>query len=131
MKSISLLCLIVVMLFAACQSKQSPAEAVAALPVGDPAKGAELFQQSIGGAPACASCHTLDGSHLVGPSMAGYGQRAATRVEGESAQVYTYRSIITPAAHLVAGYNNLMYTEYSRKLNEQQIADLIAFLLQQ
>ncbi|RMG86626.1 MAG: cytochrome c [Chloroflexi bacterium] len=131
MKPTALLCLIMVVLFAACQSKPSPEEAVAALPVGNPANGAELFHQSIDGAPSCASCHALDSSRLVGPGMAGYGERAATRVDGESAEVYTYHSITTPAAYLVAGYSNLMYTEYSRKLDDQQLADLIAFLLQQ
>ncbi|PJF21507.1 MAG: hypothetical protein CUN56_10710 [Phototrophicales bacterium] len=132
MRSVAILGLLILVLFGVgCQSTQDPAQAVNALPVGDAERGSLLFQQSIGGAPTCASCHTLNDQRLTGPGLAGYGERAATTVSGQSAEVYTYQAIVRPAAHVVAGYSNIMYTEYSRKLNQQQIADLIAFLLEQ
>lgn len=131
MKSTTLLCFIMIVLLAACQSGQDPVAAVAALPPGDADSGEVLFNREVGGAPTCASCHLLTDQRQTGPGMAGYGERAGAAAEGESAEVYTYRSIVSPAAHIVAGYSNIMYTEYGRKLNDQQLADLIAYLLDQ
>lgn len=99
------------------------------LPAGDAARGAELFAQQINGAPACTSCHLETESSA--PVMAGYGERAGSRVRGESAEEYTLNSIINPASHIVDGYSNLMYRDYEDKLTQQQIADLIAYLLTQ
>lgn len=98
---------------------------------GDAERGAELFAQSINGAPTCSSCHALTDASLVGPGMQGYGERASQAVSGQDAITYTYYSITSPARHIVPGYVNMMYLEYQSKLNNPQIADLIAFLLQQ
>lgn len=98
-------------------------------PEGDASNGAILFAETINGAPSCVSCHSLDGSALTGPSLQGYAERAGSRVEGQSAEVYTYQSIVQPAAHVVSGYANVMYTQYGDRLSDQQIADLIAYLL--
>ncbi|MBZ0291815.1 MAG: cytochrome c [Anaerolineae bacterium] len=96
---------------------------------GDASSGEKLFLQSIDDAPTCASCHALDGSRLIGPSLQGYAAAAGTRVEGQSAEEYTFYSIVRPAQHLVNGFSNLMYTEYDVKLQGQDIADLIAYVL--
>ncbi len=111
---------------AACSS--SPA-APAALPPGNAAHGAELFAQQVGGAPACSTCHTLDGTALVGPSLQGYAEHAATRVENQSAQDYTVASITQPATFIVEGFGNLMYAQYGQRLSAQDTADLTAYLL--
>src|SRR5690606_10159088 len=100
-----------------------------ALPPGDAANGEALFTQAISGAPACSTCHSLDGSALVGPTLQGYAEIAAARVEGESAQDYTYTSIVQPAAHVVNGFPNAMYNQYGQRLSAQQLSDLIAYLL--
>jgi mono/diheme cytochrome c family protein len=99
------------------------------LPPGDARQGEALFTQNIGGAPACSTCHTLDGAALVGPSFQGYGSRAAARVANTSAETYTYESITRPAVHLVEGFPNAMYGQYAQALSPQQFADLIAYLL--
>lgn len=99
------------------------------LPQGSVERGAEWFAQSVNGAPSCVSCHSLDGVVLVGPSLQGYGRVAGERVEGLSAEDYTYSSIVRPAEHLVSGFGNVMYNQYERKLSAQQIADIIAYLL--
>jgi len=53
-----------------------PALAAAAPAVGDPQRGARLFQQ-------CAACHSLEpGRHLTGPSLAGLWGRKAGTVQG-------------------------------------------------
>lgn len=99
------------------------------LPEGDAASGEKLFQQTINGAPSCASCHSLAHTALVGPGLVGYGERAAQQVKGESAEEYTFNSIARPAKHVVSGFSNLMYSEYIEKLSPEDVADLIAYLL--
>lgn len=121
-----LLSVVVLLLAAACGTSPS---APATLPPGDSTHGAELFTQQVGGAPACSTCHTLDGTTLVGPSLQGYAARAATRVENQSAQDYTHTSIVQPAAFIVEGFGNTMYTQYGQRLSAQEIADLTAYLL--
>ena len=125
---IILLCALLLLLIVACSPANTAANAES-LPPGNANNGATLFTESIGGAPACSTCHTLDGTKLVGPSLQGYAEQAAARVEGDSAESYTYTSIIQPAAHIVEGYPNAMYAQYEQRLTSQQLSDLIAYLL--
>jgi cytochrome c oxidase subunit II len=118
---------LLLLLAAACST--SSADTGAPLSPGDAARGAALFNESIGGAPVCLTCHTLDGSTLVGPSLLGFAEIAATRVEGQSAEDYARASILQPASHIVSGFSNLMYNQYAQRLTTQQTADLIAYLL--
>ena len=101
------------------------------LPEGDIARGETLYSENINGAPSCVSCHLLSESPMVGPGLGGYSEIASTRIEGQSAEEYTFNAIVRPATHLVEGYNNLMYSRYGTKLEEQDLADLISFLLTQ
>ncbi len=121
-----LMLLATLLLVAACNSQPMD---VSELPVGDPERGAVLYTESINGAPTCSSCHALTDERMTGPGLAGYGEIAGTRVEGQSAEEYTYEAIMQPSAHLVEGYGNLMYAEYRSRLSAQQVADLIAYLL--
>jgi cytochrome c2 len=113
----------------ACTSNATPLADVGSLPEGDIERGAELFIQRIKGAPSCAGCHTLTDVQEVGPGLAGYSQRAVTRVDGLSAEEYTYNSILQPSSYVVDGYSNLMYQQFRNKLNNQALADIIAYLL--
>ncbi|MEO8609850.1 MAG: cytochrome c [Chloroflexota bacterium] len=99
------------------------------LPPGDATHGAELFTQSVNGAPPCSTCHQTDENTLVGPGLKGFGARAGTRVEGQSAEQYTQESIMHPASFVVSGFANAMYNQYASKLSPQDIADLTAYLL--
>lgn len=99
---------------------------------GDPARGEALFkQQTIGEAPGCATCHSLQaGQVIVGPSLAGVGLRARNRVEGLTAEEYLHRSIVEPDAYVVEGFNpGVMYQEFEDVLSDEQLYDLEAFLL--
>lgn len=127
-----ILTLSLILMLAACAP--APSEEISpagfdSLPVGNPARGAELFDERIGGQPTCTSCHSLDGSRNVGPTVQGYGQVAGQRVSGQSAEEYTYESIISPWAHIVPSYGNAMPARYSQVLTPQDTADLIAFML--
>jgi cytochrome c oxidase subunit 2 len=123
------ICTVIFLVAAACSPAASSASGLASLPAGDASSGATLFTEQVGGAPACSTCHTLDGSELVGPSLQGYAAVAPTRVENQSAQEYTYTSIVQPAAFIVSGFGNVMYNQFGQKLSPQQTADLIAYLL--
>ena len=118
--------ILVILALVACSSAPPSAKD---LPPGDASRGAQLFSQSINGAPSCASCHNLDNTVNTGPGMQGYGARAGTRVPNVSAQDYTYQSIVQPGAYIVPGFGNVMYDQFGQRLSPQQIADLMAFLL--
>lgn len=119
------LCLL---LLTACST---PEVRYADLPAGDAGRGMALFNESITGAPTCASCHLLTEARLTGPGMAGFKAHAGARVAGLSAEDYTVQSIVRPAAYIVDGYPNSMYANYADRLSKQQIADLVAYLLTQ
>ncbi len=99
------------------------------LPPGDAARGATLFDASIDGAPACADCHAIGGRPKSGPSLDGYAAIAGERVDDQDAVTYTFDSILQPAKHITRGYSNVMPGDYADKLSQQQVADLIAYLL--
>jgi cytochrome c2 len=129
MKQILLMSLLSLLILAACGA--TPKVDVSSLPAGDPVRGESIFSESINGAPACSSCHLLSEETQVGPGMSGFAEQAATRVEGQAAAEYTLTSILSPSRYIVNGFGNLMYVGYSSKLDEQQLADLIAYLLTQ
>lgn len=117
----------ITILVSACSSTdENPLDS---LPDGDVTRGKSVFNESISGAPTCSSCHTVDGNVLLAPSLLGYAAVAATRVEDQSAEQYTYTSITRPPAYTVSGFGNTMYNQYGQRLTPQQIADLIAYLL--
>lgn len=112
---------------AACGSTTTPNESA----VGDVAEGRTLFQTGGVSQVPCATCHTLDGSTLVGPSLQGISERAKTRVAGLSDVEYIHQSIVDPSAYVVEGYRDLMNKTYGETLSEGDINNLIAFLLTQ
>lgn len=126
-----LLCLLLVSLqLVACtgENESSPPEA------GDPALGKDLYSQTVLGpraAPGCVTCHSLKpGVTLVGPSHAGIAGRAGSMIEGLSAEEYLRESIINPDAHVSEGFApGIMYQRFGEDLTEQEINDLVAFML--
>jgi cytochrome c2 len=108
------------------------ASCTAAPPQGDPAQGARLFYaEQIGEAPGCKTCHSVaPGEVIVGPSLAGIAYRAGSRESGVTAEDYIRQSIIEPNAYTVDGFSTgVMYQKFSEELSEEQLRDLIAFLL--
>ncbi len=117
------------------------AQAPAATTGGNAANGQALFSQSVlAGNAGCTTCHSLEpGKALVGPSMAGIGARAAAAVPGQSAEEYLHQSIVDTNAFLAKGCNaanpeaqcvaGIMPQDWPQKLTEQEIDDLVAYLL--
>lgn len=97
---------------------------------GDVNTGKALFaQQTIGANVGCITCHSLDGSKLVGPSMKGIGTRAGKEVQGESAEQYVRNSILEPNAHAPSGYAVGVMPGYKGVVSDAQLNDLVAYLL--
>lgn len=102
--------------------------------VGNAANGEDLYSSAVIGpnsAPGCITCHSLDeGVVIVGPSHAGLAARAGTYIAGTSAEDYLRQSILEPNAHLVEGFGaDIMYQNYATDLTEDQINDLVAYML--
>jgi sulfur-oxidizing protein SoxX len=96
---------------------------------GDAAAGETVFNEVA--APACGSCHSLEpGVVLVGPSLATIGAEAGSRVSGTSAEDYLHESVVDPNAYVVDGSPaNVMPQNYGSQLSEQQIKDLVAYMM--
>lgn len=118
---------ILLLLFtASCASLSGPSGMAA----GDSQRGEALFKSGTNGAPPCMTCHALaPGQFTLGPVMMGIRERAGSRVEQLSVESYLRQSILEPGLYVVPGYRNLMYPEYQSLFSEQNIADLIAFLI--
>ena len=105
--------------------------------IGDQAAGQIVF--GVSSSPiTCATCHSMDGPDGLGPSFGsrpaipepGISARAASRVDGMSAEDYICQSILDPSAFLVPGFfDGVMTQNFRETLNDQQLADVIAYLL--
>lgn len=105
---------------------------MAASAAGDVERGAQLFAQGQGEIPPCSTCHqTVTGQFgfSTGPNLDGIGERAETQMDGLGAEAYLRQSILEPERYIVSGYRDIMYPDYSAHLTEQNIQDLIAYLL--
>ncbi len=118
---------------AACGGGSNAGDGPTAAAVGDPTAGEALFKQATIGdaAPGCITCHSLEaGQVVVGPSLAGVASRAGEQVAGQTAEEYLRNSILDPNAFIVKGYSvNGMYQDFGDVLTEQQVNDLVAYLL--
>lgn len=81
----------------------------------------------------CIGCHALDpNATSTGPTWHNAGDHAVVRVPGESPAFYLYESIVNPGAHVVEGYAaNIMPANFKDQMTPQEIADMVAYLLQQ
>ena len=106
--------------------------------VGDPVQGRQIWDDG-GGAlegGGCQECHSLDGSektvaNVIAPTWLGISGLAGDRVPGMSAEVYLRESIVDPSAYIVEGYSDLMPKGFKFLLSEEDIDNLVAFLLTQ
>lgn len=98
----------------------------------DPIAGRKLYYEtSLGTNAGCRICHSLEpGQTLVGPSFAGLAERAQDRIPGMTAEEYVRQSILEPDAYVVDGFPaGQMVSNLDEVLSEQQINDLIAYLM--
>ena len=109
---------------------------------GDPSSGKILFEKGNGNpaVPACISCHNVDSEEVkVGPSLAEIGHHGAEHAEehGQTVDEFLREAIVEPNHSLMEDPNHvfaingvsLMYQNYGKDLTEQEINDLIAYLV--
>jgi mono/diheme cytochrome c family protein len=105
------------------------------LPTGDPAAG-EALANSL----ACTACHIAaptGPAWMATADQPGIGTRAASRItqadytgKAASAEQYLFEAIVAPGAYLVTGFpDGVMPPTYANSLTDQNMADLIAYLL--
>jgi cytochrome c oxidase subunit 2 len=85
-------------------------------------KGESLFKLK-----ACAGCHSIDGSRIVGPSFKGLFGRNEKTDKGDVLvdDAYLIESIKAPTAKIVADYPPAMP---AIPLTDDEIANLIAYI---
>ncbi len=137
--------LAVLLVLAACGSDnaetatQSSVTTQASVNVGDPERGRQIWEDGGGVLSqmgSCSHCHSLDGTentvgHDIAPTWLGVSGRAGDRVPGLSAEGYLRESIVDPAAYIVEGYSDFMLKGFRFLLSEEDIDNLVAFLLTQ
>jgi mono/diheme cytochrome c family protein len=93
-------------------------------PAGDPAAGKEIFTTTA--QPSCTTCHTLKeagATQTIGPNL-------DEVLKGKDA-AFIHESIVDPNAEVTTGYQpGIMPQTYGEQLDEMQLADLVAFLVQ-
>jgi cytochrome c oxidase subunit II len=90
-----------------------------------PELGKLLYQKQ-----GCSTCHTLDGSRLIGPSWKGAFGRTEHFTDGTSAVVdenYIRQSVLDPQAKVVDTYPPSMPT-YQGKLSDRQLSGIIEYI---
>jgi len=93
-------------------------------PAGDAAAGKQIFTASA--QPPCASCHTLAEANATGT----VGPDLDQVLQGKDA-AFIHESIVNPEAEIAQGFTGgIMPATYSDQLDDQQLADLVAFLEQ-
>jgi len=79
---------------------------------------------------ACTSCHSVDGSALIGPSFRNLYGRTEKLTSGRSALVdedYIRNKILKPNSDGVVGYPQVM-PSFQGQISEEEIMDIIAFI---
>lgn len=93
---------------------------------GDPVKGRDVFFT----VAQCSACHIIDQDVvLVGPSLMGIASRAGQKRNGWDAADYVRSVIQNPLNVVPSSKPGVMPVNYTQTLSEQQIEDVVAFLL--
>lgn len=107
-----------------------PADIDAAVKAANPKNGPALALKN-----GCQGCHSMDPNanpKPTGPTWFHLGDTAANRMPGTSPAMYIYTSITNPSAFVVPDYpDNIMPKTFAETLSKQDIADLIAYMLEQ
>jgi cytochrome c oxidase subunit 2 len=83
---------------------------------------------------ACISCHSLDGSKLIGPSFKGvFGRTEIVLEDGNEVEItvddeYIKSSIYEPNAQVVKGFNPGLMISYTEQVNEDDLQQIIEYM---
>lgn len=107
----------------------APKKSAASTAAMSPAQRGEALVKDSGN--MCATCHSIDGSKMVGPSFKGLYGRKEKLSDGSEVLVdeaYIKESIYKPQAKIVEGYGPVMPAMYEGKLTDENVADIIEYL---
>lgn len=79
----------------------------------------------------CASCHSIDGSQMIGPTFKGIWEKEGQLADGSTYladENYIRESILYPQEKIVSGYENQRMTAYEGILDDDQISAIIEYL---
>lgn len=97
--------------------------------VADEHPGLSLLKQN-----ACLTCHSQDGSKIIGPSFKGIFGKTETVITDDAEreividEVYIARSIRQPNADVVKGYMKGLMVSYEAVLSEEQIGHITEYI---
>ncbi len=80
---------------------------------------------------ACNTCHSIDGSSMIGPSFKGIWNTIAEHVSTEDRLVdenYIRESILYPQKHIVKGYENGNMPSYKGLIKDREIEGVIEYI---
>lgn len=92
----------------------------------DPAHGEELTETY-----QCVNCHFSGEGNVIAPPFVGISERAAERKPPLSAPEYIYESITQPMAFVVPDYAPSMPQNFKERMTDEELGDVIAYLLTQ
>lgn len=137
-KAFSTVFLLTCLLLAGCRPsfQQMTQTAVAAnppTPAGtlDPARAPERGRTVFNGVGQCATCHSIDGSErATGPGLKGIAAIITEQYPDREVVEFLHESILEPDAVIFENWSpDLMPENYEELLTEQQIDDVIAYML--
>lgn len=100
----------------------------AEVPAGEPA-GLTLMKQN-----ACVTCHSTDGTRIVGPTFKGlFGKKETVITNGAEREItvdedYIRKSVYEPNADVVKGYPPNVMPSQKGKLNDEDVKKIIDYI---
>jgi cytochrome c oxidase subunit 2 len=94
--------------------------------------GASLVEQgrTVATQQGCFKCHSVDGSRHIGPTFLDLYQRQEKLSTGQQVvadEAYLTRSMMDPAAEVVAGYQNVM-PSFQGRMTPPEVAAIVEYL---
>lgn len=84
---------------------------------------------------ACMTCHSTDGSKIVGPSFKGIMGKSEKVLDAAGTlstitvdETYIKNAIYDPNLQVVEGYNKGMMISYKDRINEEEIKEIVKYL---
>lgn len=83
---------------------------------------------------ACTSCHSLDGSRIIGPSFKGlFGSKHVVVIDGKEREItadtsYIHTSILDPDKDVVKGFNKGMMRSYQGVVSDDDFKSIVEYL---
>jgi len=116
------------------EQRRGEAQAQDAAPAaGEPVRpGSSLVEQGrvVAAAQGCLKCHSVDGSRHIGPTFLDLWQREeklSTGARVQADEAYLTRSMMDPAAEVVAGYQNVM-PSFQGRMTPPEVAAVVEYM---